>query len=361
MARIFRVFALGAPLAFAATMECPGSGSLIHAGIKVTTTAHASCDQVKAEIKARIGGTNGWADPHNGGIYTLLAESDAQIKTQRTTNPAKAVGGKVYTDKQIFTFSDVSGSCEIQACSESQGFSVMDFSTNYCDIHNLYCNDAVCNPITSFATTETNVAPNLGSGGKDPSKCVPASKREDFILTESAQMECPSSGSFIHAGAEVNAVATASCDEVKAEIKARISGTNGWQDPHNGGIYTVLSESSTQLKTQRTTNPAKSIGGKVYTDKQIFSFIAKSDGTCEIRGCSQSQGFSIGDFSTNYCDLHNLYCNDSVCKPIKSFGTTELKVVPNPGSGGKDPSKCSPSSSDDRKGELRKGHTVFVV
>merc|ERR1712078_730276 len=91
------------------------------------------------------------------------------------TNPATSVGGKVYTDKQIFTFSDsADGTCEIQACSQSQGFSVMDFSTNYCDIHNLYCNDAVCHPIDSFDTTESNVSPNLGSGGKDSSKCVPA-------------------------------------------------------------------------------------------------------------------------------------------------------------------------------------------
>merc|ERR1712178_160438 len=43
------------------------------------------------------------------------------------------------------------------------------------------------------------------------------------------------------------------------------------------------------------------------TDKQTFELTSK-DGGCEIKGCSESQGFSIGDFSTNYCDLRNLYC-----------------------------------------------------
>merc|ERR1712232_279488 len=287
-----------------ASMECHGSGSWIHAGIRLTATAATTCAKVKAEMQTRISGVHGWKDPHNGGIYTVLSESANQLKTQRTTNPATSVGGKVYTDKQIFTFSDsADGTCEIQACSESQGFSVMDYSTNYCDIHNLYCNDAVCHPIDSFDTTESNVSPNLGSGGQDPSKCVPKAVTVTATAS-SASMECPSSGSWIHAGLKLTANAKTSCAKVKAEMQARISGANGWKDPHNGGIYSVLSENDNQLKTQRTTNPGTSVGGKVYTDKQIFTFSDSADGTCEIQACSESQGFSIMDFSTNYCDIH---------------------------------------------------------
>merc|ERR1712151_1319531 len=303
-------------LPLSSSMKCPSSGSLIHAGVEVTALADASCTRVKAEIQARIGGSNGWTDPHKGGIYSVLSDSGDELATQRTTNPKTSVGGKVYTDKQIFTFSDVAdGTCQIQACSQSQGFSVMDFSTNYCDIHNLYCNDAVCHPIDSFDTTESNVSPNLGSGGKDTSKCVP--KTFDVMAAApSASMECPGSESFVHAGLKLTATAATTCAKVKAEMQARINGVNGWSDPHNGGIYTVLSESASQLKTQRTTNPGTSVGGKVYTDKQIFTFSDSADGTCEIQACSESQGFSVMDFSTNYCDIHNLYCNDAVCHPI---------------------------------------------
>merc|ERR1712232_1483698 len=105
--------------------SCPGSGSFVHASMKVTATAHASCADVKAEIKARASAEGGLKDPHNGGVYSVL-DSDAEnmIKTQRTTNPKTSVGGRTYTDKQNFVLNDSGGSCEIVACSESQGTSV---------------------------------------------------------------------------------------------------------------------------------------------------------------------------------------------------------------------------------------------
>merc|ERR1712146_454434 len=102
-------------------------------------------------------------------------------------------------------------------------------------------------------------------------------------------MECPSSGSFIHAGLQLTATAKTSCAKVKAEMQARISGANGWKDPHNGGIYSVLSETSNQLKTQRTTNPATSVGGQVYTDKQIFTFIDGADGLVKSRRAARAK------------------------------------------------------------------------
>jgi len=47
------------------------------------------------------------------------------------------VGHMTYTDKQIFTFQGSASTCTISACSASQGTSLKDFSTNYCDIRNL--------------------------------------------------------------------------------------------------------------------------------------------------------------------------------------------------------------------------------
>merc|ERR1712232_494196 len=116
---------------------------------------------------------------------------------------------------------------------------------------------------------------------------------------------------------------------------------NGWTDPHNGGIYSLLSSSHGTLNTQRTTNPQTSVGGKLYTDKQTFTFKSSGDGGCEIQGCSESQGFSIGDFSTNYCDIRNLYCGSADgCSPVKKdFTTVESSNKGSFGSG-HDFSKC---------------------
>merc|ERR1712232_978596 len=108
---------------------------------------------------------NGWTDPHNGGIYSLLSSSHGTLNTQRTTNPAKSVGGKLYTDKQTFTLTTEGATCRIDACSESQGFSVGDFSTNYCNMRNLYCgSEDGCKKVKSdFKITETGVHPSLGA------------------------------------------------------------------------------------------------------------------------------------------------------------------------------------------------------
>jgi hypothetical protein len=54
-------------------------------------------------------------------------------------------------------------------------------------------------------------------------------------------------------------------------------------DPHNNGVYSVLSSGGDELDLQRTTKNGQ------YTDKLSFSFEDGADGTCKIQGCSQSQ------------------------------------------------------------------------
>lgn len=293
--------------------QCPGSGALFHASMKVTSTASASCTDVQVEIEARAQGKSGWVDPHNGGIYSLLDSQDGVIQTQRTTNPATSVGGQVYTDKQTFVLSDTDdGGCKIESCSESQGSSVGDFSTNYCDQKNLYCGKADgCTAVSNdFSHSENSHSGSVGAG-HDFSVCIV--KKE--LKSEAAGYQCPGSGSLIHASMEVTVNAAASCSDVQAEIESRAKG-GGWVDPHNGGIYSLLESNTGVIQTQRTTNPATSVGGQVYTDKQTF-VLSDADGGCQIMGCSESQGFSVGDFSTNYCDLRNLYCGTADgCKPV---------------------------------------------
>jgi len=259
--------------AAADSYNCPGSGSLVHAWMEVTTTASTSCVNVKAEIEARASAEGGWKDPHNGGVYSVLDSSGSVIKTQRTTNPATSVGGQVYTDKQNFELTDQDGSCQIKVCSESQGTSVGDFSTNYCDIRNLYCGSADgCTTVNNdFASKEDSFSKSIGAG-HDFSGCIVKVAELDAVASDS--YNCPGSGSLVHAWMEVTATAAATCANVKAEITARASAVGGWKDPHNGGIYSVLDSSASVIKTQRTTNPATSVGGQVYTDKQNFELTA---------------------------------------------------------------------------------------
>jgi hypothetical protein len=105
-----------------------------------------------------------------------------------------------------------------------------------------------------------------------------------------------------------------SCGKVYDEMTARIAGNGGWVDPHNAGMYSVMEGSiqGKELHSKRLT------GNKKYTDLQLFEF-SEDGGDCVMTGCSESQVTSYLDFSTNYCNLHDLYCGSSDgCKFVKS-------------------------------------------
>jgi hypothetical protein len=308
--------------AVAAGMKCPGSGAWFgHAKTTVTAKAAASCSDVKAEMLARAGGQKGWVDPHNGGVYAVLSSSDSEVETSRTANPAHSVAGQKYVDKQTFTLTPDGNSCDISACSESQGTSMKDFSTNYCDSRNLYCGSTDgCKPVLhDFTSTQNSV--DASSGQSDWSACVVTSLMSQDI-------KCPGSGAiFGHAKTTVSATAAASCSDVRAEMLARAGGQKGWVDPHNGGVYAVISSSDTEVETSRTANPAHSVLGQKYVDKQTFT-LTPNGNSCDISACSESQGSSVKDFSTNYCDSRNLYCGRADgCKPVlHDFTSTQNSV-----------------------------------
>eukprot|EP00933_Yihiella_yeosuensis_P078965 TRINITY_DN9099_c1_g5_i1.p1 TRINITY_DN9099_c1_g5~~TRINITY_DN9099_c1_g5_i1.p1 ORF type:complete len:337 (+),score=86.53 TRINITY_DN9099_c1_g5_i1:94-1104(+) len=169
-------------------------------------------------------------------------------------------------------------------------------------------------------------------------------------MTMADAMVCPGSPSFLHASAKVEALASTSCAEVKAEMLGRVAAqaSQQWEDPHNKGTYKVISgaEDADQLEFSRLT------GNKQYTDKMTFTF-QDEDGTCKISGCSESQVFSVADFSTNYCNLRNLYCGSADgCKPVKNdFAVNETWVLPSVGAG-KDPSKCIVAQTPTLRGEV---------
>ena len=74
---------------------------------------------------------------------------------------------------------------------------------------------------------------------------------------------------------------------------------NGWLDPHNGGTYSIIEQGAKSLKGRRVTGDGK------YTDLYDFTFEANPSG-CFVTSCSESQVTSVLDFSTNFCNLHNL-------------------------------------------------------
>ncbi|CAJ1393614.1 unnamed protein product [Effrenium voratum] len=307
-------------LGTAAAMKCPGSKSWIHASTKVQAVADASCDDVMSEMIARV--TSDWKDPHNGGTYSVLSKADGELNLQRVT------GNKKFTDKMTLTFSQEGSQCAVNACSESQSFSIGDFSTNYCNLRNLYCGSADgCVTVKhDFTTEEQRIMPSFGAGG-DKKACIVKESGTTPLTLGTAAMKCPGSKSWIHASAEVEAVADASCDDVMSEMIARV--TSDWKDPHNGGTYSVLSKADGELNLQRVT------GNKKFTDKMTFTF-SQEGSQCAVNACSESQSFSIGDFSTNYCNLRNLYCGSADgCVTVKhDFTTKESKVDPSFGAGG---------------------------
>merc|ERR1712139_743915 len=153
--------------------------------------------------------------------------------------------------------------------------------TNYCDMRNLFCgsSDGCVHAQNDFTSQEQSHKGSMGAG-HDSSKCIVAPSVSE-VEVEGEKYNCPGSGALVHAWMEVTVEADAACDVVQAEMEARANGS--WVDPHNGGIYSVLSSSNGIINTQRTTNPATSVGGTVYTDKQTFE-LTSIDGGCQIMG-----------------------------------------------------------------------------
>ena len=143
----------GGALATAA-MQCPRTPAPIHAQCQMEVLANAPCAQVYNEVLLRINGARGWTDPHNNGTYSVLSTAPDAISGQRLTGKAPH-----YKDLFDFTFTDADNGkrCALTACSVAQTTSVVDFSTNYCNLHNLYCGSrSRCTPVDhDFDSAET--------------------------------------------------------------------------------------------------------------------------------------------------------------------------------------------------------------
>ena len=147
--------------------RCPGSPALIHAKTEIQTEFTNSCSDVIAVVTARAqGSTDGsWTDPHNGGKYTITDSSATSMSFSHLT------GNGLYTDLVKFTFSDSqNGGCSLFACSESQVTSVLDYSTNYCNSHDLYCGDEKCH-LGSLPVLKYSEKISASSGEESTTDC----------------------------------------------------------------------------------------------------------------------------------------------------------------------------------------------
>ena len=175
---------------------CPESDAVIHAWARTTVRFDAPCKTVKGEVLARIAGKNGWVDPHNAGTYELTSSVGDVVAASHVTGNGK------YTDKLQFMFENADGGddCEVSGCSVSQVArgvhknhaldhsyrftsaqvtSVIDRSTNYCNLYNLYCGGNVGCQVaqTDLTAIPLDKKTSLGAG-KNKFKCRSGKKRE---------------------------------------------------------------------------------------------------------------------------------------------------------------------------------------
>merc|ERR1711865_1359151 len=183
MVPLHTLLAVGIAVA-AADMTCPSTSAAIACGMKVTTNASASCADVLGEMKARIAGQYGaWHDPHNNGTYSVESYGGT-FSTSRLTGDGK------YTDKQIFTLTDQSGSCLIEACSRSQVFSIGDAGTNYCDVKMLFCGSKDgCKPVKNDFTVGQETTSKFAQASVDMGACLKVYNRMLSDLVERIQNE----------------------------------------------------------------------------------------------------------------------------------------------------------------------------
>jgi hypothetical protein len=78
---------------------------------------------------------------------------DADIIDLHFESPAPPARGT--TGSAARTAAGALKACRVLATSRSTTFSILDFSTNFCNINNLYSNAKECHPFTSLSYTYT--------------------------------------------------------------------------------------------------------------------------------------------------------------------------------------------------------------
>jgi len=186
---------------------CPGSKAWVHAKTQLAVSFKNSCADVMKEINLRVSSqaSGAWVDPHNGGKlgqakYTIESSTANSIHLHHLTGNGK------YTDELILTFAGVmSGdgveTCSVTACSESQVTSVLDFSTNYCNLHDLYCSDPECNADNLKGHTKLTYTEKIVENSSKQHSTSDCYKSKPNSLADTVVPLVDPSPSFLHAAA----------------------------------------------------------------------------------------------------------------------------------------------------------------
>eukprot|EP00434_Breviolum_minutum_P022871 symbB.v1.2.020180.t1/scaffold1684.1/size105940/3 len=150
---------------------CPGSPVDWdhHSSCMESRRFHNPCSHVQEEIEKRIAKN---ADRKKlPGTYELLAtQSGSCSKGSRATSPYAVPGP--FTDLFGFIYEAPVGEsqqCLLTSCSESQVPSLCDFSTNFCNLFNLFCNEM--DGCETLAHDLSYDAPLVGSNCNHGPKC----------------------------------------------------------------------------------------------------------------------------------------------------------------------------------------------
>merc|ERR1712086_477856 len=235
------LLALGIAVA-TADMTCPSTSAVLACGMKVTTTASASCADVLAEMKARIAGQYGaWHDPHNNGTYKVESYGGT-FSTSRLTGDGK------YTDKQIFTLTDQSGACLIEACSRSQVFSIGDAGTNYCDLKMLFCGSKDgCKPVNHDFAAGKETTSKFSQASVDMGSCLKVSEAQ-VPVGRGCGFSCKTASDCTSGGCGV-------CDDGFCQAQATVTELAGAAQPSNQQLPALAQVISLKHSVSSTFGP----------------------------------------------------------------------------------------------------------
>jgi hypothetical protein len=130
-------------------INCPSSPAEPHPVCAMEVTFETSCEKIQEVIENRVKAqaSGKWHDPRDkNGMYYIDNSTSTEISMHRHGSVPFDV-----TDKQLFSFHDDGpDKCVVSACSASQIPAVMDDNNNFCSIHNLYCTNPKCHPLSSI-------------------------------------------------------------------------------------------------------------------------------------------------------------------------------------------------------------------
>lgn len=138
-------------------------GMPLHASCKIDWTWSIPCSQVEASIVEQIGKWNNTNCNENEKCrYALQERTDTRVTALHTT-PVK-----FYVDDLTFTFSQTASQCQVKGNSRSETwYAVLDYGTNYCNLHNLITGSGLDKMAGYKETTSNSVCTQYSSANCD--------------------------------------------------------------------------------------------------------------------------------------------------------------------------------------------------